>query len=392
MSEVARPAEVPMHPSRQDAFLQRIESLEGQYALHFHAQHRLTRDVEILGSLMGQVRSIVDELKGLATDGKTAAFSLLGPAEELAHVMVGELRAIEALREEAGPRDLEAVTMLTRARLVMHRYVRHFSGRPRRTRDLGMLGGIIEELGAIHEGLFPLRDAVVLEPLADDILAVDTTLETLKSEFGEVRSARVSGDPPAQAANLAGLANDLFRRYDALFGGRGRLTRRLPTLERMLGSLERIHEAMLVLGRQGVESPDHGENTRIIGRHIGQWRGEVASIAEAIAEADTDARLAALDEEVGTLLGSFNQTIAGRDRSDIDVDVLVTLCDLLDDLECELTDLAGAVASRRATVGDARRLERAVALARDSAVLMQREHDAVVAEQGAAGAQHDHSE
>jgi hypothetical protein len=115
-------------------------------------------------------------------------------------------------------------------------YRRHFEGRPRWTRDLHLLGELIEQFSAAEK-----QDGMP----ADRAKAFGRKAQICREEKTAIENARVIESKDDLASLLAELANSQFRLYGIHLAGKSRITRRPALVRRMIQSLRDTRERML---------------------------------------------------------------------------------------------------------------------------------------------------
>ncbi|MCB9727018.1 MAG: hypothetical protein H6744_05885 [Deltaproteobacteria bacterium] len=320
---------------RAAALEKRSDALWGRYRFRFAEKPRATRDLAEIDRILAEARALVEEAKALPDGGQ----ALLPVLEERAKHYAMERDAIREARA-AGPVQLEAAVLGTRANFLIARYHRHFAGHERRTRDLGLLDELIDEAEGLQRGMARLVARANLDDLRKDLEIVSENLAIYRNEREAVAEAQAAGTPQDRAGLLATLANQQFAIYQARFAGRSRLTRRAGLLERMLGELGRIGGEMEALRAGGLADPGHARNIGIVAERRAAWRAELAAIEQAQAEASAPTRMDALGAEGNRLMAAYDADFAGQDRATRDPEAMSALADELGDVEAELTALA----------------------------------------------------
>src|SRR6185437_11588123 len=102
---------------------------------------------------------------------------------------------VEATR--VGPVYERFATLATSANFAFSRYRRHFAGKSRVTRDLGLIDELIEDLESIEEGMADAIAEAKKSPgaLGNDLTLVRSTLETYRKEREAIAKARKDGTP-----------------------------------------------------------------------------------------------------------------------------------------------------------------------------------------------------
>ena len=304
---------------------ERLEKLQRHYGARFAGYDRSTRDLGELDVLVEEARTLVVEARNLAPT--PAAAQLLETAQS-------RLAAWEREREEvakahsAPPAQQQAMAIGRQANRVFHMYRRHFAGQRRRTRDLGLLADLTDQLRALITEIDGLRAHPDVEQaeLEADRATIERNLDMYVRERGEIVGARAS-EPDAEADMLAELANHQFGAYGAHFAGRGRLTRRPGLLRRVIDNLATLRDRMRDLRRAGVVDDTHARNIRLVSEQIATYQTELDAIEAARASATVldrvDAYAAALDK----IAAEYRENFAGQSRATRDLSLLNVIID-----------------------------------------------------------------
>ncbi|RYF06007.1 MAG: hypothetical protein EOO40_09665, partial [Deltaproteobacteria bacterium] len=259
---------------------ERLLACEEQYTLHFAEQVRLTRDPQMLRSLIAEVQTVAQAA------GQRGYAAVVQLAQRQAQHYEHELQLVEAALHEAGPKGQAIARMTRRASLLMHCYTRHFSGQPRPTRDVGLLSEMVQALRGLHQQLAPLG-----QKQADIALSFAQRWE---QELQHIEQSRAQGEQRAQAASLAGAANTLLQTYSACCLARRRLAVRPALLGRLAGEMQRLVGAMEALRRDGLSLPHHAESLSALHKQLADWHQEYGQVIQAQRSASLADRSAAL--------------------------------------------------------------------------------------------------
>ena len=352
------------------ALRRRLDTAENTYDLRFAGHSRLTRDLSVLEELLAEVREIGAEARELG-DVRTdeALQALYFDAVDREEFYDAERASIGAALEAAGAREVEATELGERANFVFHRYTRHFAGRTRGTRDTGMLTEMIADLDAIATRLDELASDV--PGLEHDREVVRHNLDLYVQERRRIAAARGAGDLGEQADRLAAAANEVFAAYDAGIQGRPRLIWRPALLDRLIGSLAILSDRMQALQEVGLASDAHDQNRLLVEERLATYRRERERLESERARTSAEDLAARLGEEADAILDTYDQQFAGRDRRGVDSALLRSLCDRLDEVERQLTELS------RSSCRELPACAKNLALVRDVHTLLCREHDLV---------------
>lgn len=305
-----------------------------RYEGHFAGKPRATRDLSLLDELIGELRQLTDQARGSMNGGKDPAMlSLLEMARENLEVYETERKEIVAAKER-GPTSVEASEVVIRANLAFGRYHRHFAGKDRRTRDLGLLSEIVGELETVLERMKAVsREEPELRP---NIKIVADNLELYRKEYRSIDQAQKEGTLQEEADTLATLANNQFQLYRGHFAGKSRHTRRTGLLARMIKELERIEKGMKGLKRRGLSSPSNDKNVSIVLENLKVYRKELTEIERAKESVTTEQLAGSLGATANEVMGEYREHFAGQNRATRDLDKLSLICDQLGDVAWQM--------------------------------------------------------
>lgn len=317
-----------------DALRARADKVHARYDAHFAGQPRVSRDAALLDEMIART----DEM--LAQARAADAADLVATLEKNRRLYVDEAAAIRSA--QAAPAEvLAAHELSTWAGLTFNRYRRHFAGKSRATRDLGLLGEMIDELGRIEGAL-----AGIAGRLDAPAEIVDSTLKQVKdsralylNERAAIVQARGAGTLDEQADFLASVANGQFALYKAHFAGKSRLSRRPALMERMIATLEATLDRMKALEAQGLHAEGNRRNIGIVESRLGMYREELDKIRETRQGSALPRLVSAFGEAANAGFTAYREQFAGQDRKTRDPEALSTICDALYDLARQMDDL-----------------------------------------------------
>jgi hypothetical protein len=349
---------------------QQLDTTHEQYNLHFAGQMRTTRSTHMMGLMIEAAQTIERDTARIEANGdakvRQELLSLCGERLELYR---NELKAIETARSDAGEDGIEAALLGTRANFIFHRYVRHFAGKGRATRDLSLLKEMGDDLVEIRDQMRELAKRGASSGDSDDLKVVIDYIELFAAEKSEIIAARDAGTLEEQEGTLAELANDQFTLYSQHFAGQSRVSRRPEMLKRMIGALESVLVRMEALQEIGHHSEHNQQNTNIVRERLDMWRTELVAVQNQRQQTPLLAMVEALGEGVDPVLAAYNENFAGQGREGRSRDLLTALCDGLAELERQMERI-GSV--ERLTVN-----ERNLQMIRDALVMFEKEWQAI---------------
>jgi hypothetical protein len=333
----------------------RLARINALYTLRFYRQSRLTRDLQVIDEIVADAAAI-DELAAEAGDADLSA-----AASARLEFYLQERNAI-AEAKRVSEESVEASILGARANVVAGRYRRHFAGRDRGTRDLGLLAELIGDMRAIQQRMQALYADSDSDALARNLDVVSTNINLYLSERGEIVAARGIGLPQQQADVLAEVANAQFGLYRAHFAGKARLGRRPGLLQRIIDNLEQVHDRMGDHLRDQLKA--HADNRQMVVDQLDLYRSELRKIV-------VMRRIHPLSDIVDTLRNEINAAIAEASEqlalapTERDLGRLSDLCDVVGEAERQLREL---------TRSNARDADRQLSLVSDVVAMLEREY------------------
>ncbi len=335
----------------------RLSHHDVEYQLHFAGRSRLTRDLSRMERLLAGAQAVLAEARQLTGVPAPQRAALVGKAEHQSGIYATERDAIAAAQREAGPAGRQAAVAAQRAHYVVHRYIRHFAGQSRSTRDVFLLLDLIaclEPLAAEMERL----GAATMSSAQEELRWVQTHLAQFREERKAIAQASTDASPDEQVSVLAQIANGLFASYRTHFANQPRVTRRPELLARLIQSAEQVGDRMEALRLQGLQDANNEGNLDIVAQRLQAWRTELTAIRTERQRTSLTALVADLETAANAELESYAEHFAGQDRSSRDLGRLAAICDRLDEIERQLTRLdevqeMPVLVARLATVRDA---------------------------------------
>lgn len=322
-----------------------VDQITGEYDARFAGHSRVTRDLNDINNLISRIRSVVGELGRLPRSNDRTTL------EDAAKTSLAlyENERKEVMRAKSHGEDFEDFDVLrTEANMVFALYNRHFAGQNRATRDLGLLGEMIDDLERIGEGMRELAPAIAHIPgngAQADIDLVADNLKMYQTERGEIIEARGAGTVDEQAAALAEVANRQFKIYDDHFAGKSRVTRRPALIQRMIANLEQVLERMKALQSQGGVNDFNRDNIGVVETALGTYRTEIAEIRKAREGTKFSDLQGSLGGDANAVFDLYRDNYAGKERKTRDLDLMSSICDQLGEIGRQMADLGRAEAS-----------------------------------------------
>jgi len=325
-----------------EALKKQIDDLSSEYAGRFAGHSRVTRNLGELDDIIGRASEIVSKLDALPKSAKDEEVSaLVETAKTNLDLYRAERVEIEKAKKE-GPELEEFSRLGTQANFVFARYRRHFAGKSRQTRDLGLLAEMIDDLNKIAPKMKDLAGKSKVSGLKDDLDLVNNNIKLYTAERGEIVDARGSGTNEEQADILAEVANGQFQLYTDHFANKARISRRPQLLQRMIDNLKQVKDRMLGLKKAGLKSEQNEKNVEIVDSNLQMYINELAEIRKARAAVKLVDLMGTLGQAANDVMTDYGKDFAGKDRKTRDLDMLSVLCDQLGEIARQMHDLGRA--------------------------------------------------
>lgn len=318
-----------------DALRQKASRIHAAYDAHFAGQPRISRDPALLDDLVRQIEAVSGEADDLPRAERDTLRDELRQTRDLYQREAQAVRDAQA----GGPDAFEAHHLSTWAQVAFGRYRRHFAGKARATRDLGLLGELIEDLERLDAQMQGLAKRFDNEELRGARTSLEANLKLYRQERAAIREARLSGTLDEQAGILATLANDQFELYRTHFAGQPRNSRRPSLLERIVTNLETILDRMKGLQQQGLHAEANDNNIGIVEGRLAAYRTELEAVRQARQQTSWPDLVNALGQAANALFDKYRENYAGHDRATRDPDLLASIAEGLVDVARQMDDL-----------------------------------------------------
>lgn len=353
---------------------QQAQEIYQEYGARFAGKPRATRDLDALDSIVSRLEDLVKEARSLRNGGKNPALSsFIEQAVENLETYDKERDQIAKVQQQ-GPLVVEGSTLATWANLLFGQYFRHFAGKPRATRDLGLLNEIISGLEVIESQMRTLAGGSSVESVAADLETVQKNLEVYREERGNILSARQNGTLEEQASYLAMVANEQFGIYNFHFAGRPRVSRRPELLHRVISTLQATRDSMQGLADQGFGSQQNRNNINLIDNQLETYRSELDQVQEARRSTAPEQLVGQLGSAANWAMGQYGENFAGKDRATRDLEMLSRICDELLNTGRQMRELQADV--------DSEANEKNLHIVLDNLMLYQMEYEEIQKVQG----------
>jgi len=315
-----------------------LDALTSQYQANFAGQSRATRDAALMASMRDGAAYLVEVVTGLPSSVERDA--LLADALRARDLYVQEAAAIlQAQRQAQDPDFAEARRLAQWARLTARRYLRHFAGQSRTTRDAGLLAELIGDLERLSEDVAALAQTFASPELEETRAMVDNNLRLYRTERDEIHAAREQQTPDQRTDMLAQLANAQFQVYADHFAAKSRSSRRPVLLERVIDNLQLTSVQMRALASSNPELQNNAKNAEIVQGRLDFYQSELIEIRKSRETAQFEDLVGALGGAANQVFDEYKQHFAGHDRKSRELARLSKLCDQLYEVAHQMDDL-----------------------------------------------------
>jgi regulator of replication initiation timing len=220
--------------------------------------------------------------------------------------------------------------------------MRHFAGKDRSTRDVALLGELVDELKQIDKRMGQILEEAPNKDFERDREIVRNNLAAYQKEISAIEEAQSAGTPEEQASVLATLANEQFSVYQTHFAGEPRVSRRPALLMRVISSLKKIRERMIALKEGGLSADFNGRNIAIVDDRLGVYETELAEIRKVRQATPMNEIMGELGGAANKLFDAYRSGFADKPRAQADVAKLGGLCDKLAEIRRQMTEMSWA--------------------------------------------------
>lgn len=310
-------------------FRDQTQAIYDEYTARFGGKPRATRKLGDLDNLISRLETLVGQARATAGLNRDPALSsLIEQAVENLEIYDRERKEIARVQAQ-GTETVEASTLATWANLVFGQYHRHFAGKGRATRDVGLLNEMISELELVEAQMKKILAAKDLISVRKDLKTVRSNIALYKAEREHILNARHNAKPEELASYLASIANEQFAIYNFHFAGQPRISRRSSLMHRVIASLEEIREQMTKLKNNGYESEQNDGNIKIVEAQLETYRDEFDHIQNARREAQVESLPGNYGAAANRAMDKYRENFAGQNRATRDLELLSRICDEL---------------------------------------------------------------
>lgn len=320
-----------------------LEALDQEYAAGFAGQSRLTRDVSTLDRIIERTTSILQRIDQIPSAAQGPELLRLRDGVAQSLVLYNQERQAIVRAQEVGP-QFESFSMeATVANLIFARYARHFAGKDRSTRDLGLLGELVEELKQTDKRMTQLiEETSGSSEFERDRQVVQSNLKQYQDEINLIENAQKSGTPEQRASILATLANNQFAVYQAHFAGEPRISRRPALLMRVISSLKKVHELMVGYRDGGLDLDFNNRNIGIVEERLKLYESELVEVRKLRQATPITDIMGELGGAANKLFDEYRSAFADKPRSQVDLEKLGNICDKLGEIRRQMGEMSWA--------------------------------------------------
>ncbi len=327
----------------QKKLSEELDRIAARYESQFAGMPRGSRNLDELDAILTETKSVLARIESIPTAVRPPEMNELAETARQNVAIYERERKLISDAAGSAPEMEHFATLATSANFVFARYRRHFAGKSRATRDLGLLEEMVEDLETIEKGMAEIvKTSKNKTELSRDLDLVRRTLETYRSETGEIEKARTMGTTEERASALAEVANGQFRIYQMHFAGKSRSTRRPALLQRVLDQLAVALTEMRALKKGGLATGHNDGNIEIVERQLETYKAELGEVRAARKGIAFGELLGMLGGAANSVFDDFRKDFAGQDRKTRDIEKLSAMCDELGDVRRQMLDVGRA--------------------------------------------------
>jgi hypothetical protein len=318
-----------------------LEQIDREYASDFAGHSRLTRDIGQMERMIKRCASILEQVDKIpsAAQGPDLARVRDAAAQSL-QLYQAEREAI-ARAQAVGPSFEQFSMEATSANFVFARYMRHFAGKDRSTRDVALLGEMVEDLRQIEKRMSQLlSESKGSADFEKDRTVVRENLAQYQKEIELVEGAQSTGTPDEQASVLASLANNQFAVYQTHFAGEPRVSRRPALLMRVVATLKKVKDRMTALRDGGLQVEFNDKNIAIVTDRLTTYENELAEVRKVRQATPMTDIMGELGGAANKLFDEYRANFADKPRPQADLARLANICDKLGEIRRQMLDMS----------------------------------------------------
>lgn len=334
------PAEDTIDPNAPiTGFTREVNELHHAFHFRFAGHVRLTRDLAALERLVADLELVRARIGAEAFQSEGRWQALMDMVDRRLDEYRAERGAVAQLQAASTPSDRRASVLTSQARIVLHRFTRHYAGQPRKSRDLARMREMVADLAQLFEGLRPLAEHIHLRTVAEEIGAVGGLLDLLRAEEREISGARRAGSLLDKSRNWQDLLAKVQTDWQREVLSQARPLRRPGLVQRYVDELDGILEGLMTVRHANLPD-EHELATARAATLLARWHDELAAVRterDALTAADLARLLWTAAQEAWQ---RFVERWSGEPFSAPEIAWLRDLADAVEELERQLASLA----------------------------------------------------
>lgn len=319
-----------------------LEQIDREYATDFAGHSRLTRDIAQIDRMIKRAASIVERADQIPAAARGADLTKLRDAAANSVELYKQERAAIARAQEVGPAFEQFSVEATSANFVFGRYMRHFAGQDRSTRDVALLGELVDDLRQIDKRMTQILSEKKSADFEKDRQVVRDNLKQYQDEIELIEQAQKAGTPEEQASALANVANSQFAIYQTHFAGEPRVSRRPALLMRVVGTLKKTRERMVALKEGGLSVEFNDKNISVVEDRLGVYENELAEVRKIRQATPMTEIMGELGGAANKLFDEYRSNFADKPRTQADLTRLGNICDKLSEIRRQMVEMSWA--------------------------------------------------
>jgi hypothetical protein len=319
-----------------------LEQIDREYAADFAGHSRLTRDLAQMERMIKRTEAVLKSVDQIPTAAQGPELTRLREAASQSLDVYKQEREAIARAQEVGPAFEQFSMEATNANFVFARYMRHFAGKDRSTRDVGLLGELVEELKQIDKRMTGLLEDKPAPDFEKDRSIVRANLAQYQEEIEMIEKAQTEGSPDDRASVLASVANSQFAVYQGHFAGEPRISRRPALLMRVVSTLKKTRERMIALRDGGLEAEFNTKNIGIVDERLAVYEKELTEVRKIRQATPMTDIMAELGGAANKLFDEYRSSFADKPRTQADAARLALICDKLGEIRRQMAEMAWA--------------------------------------------------
>jgi len=319
-----------------------LEQIDREYATDFAGHSRLTRDIAQIDRMIKRAGSIVERANQIPSAAQGAELTRVRDAAASSVELYKQERAAIVRAQEVGPAFEQFSVEATSANFVFARYMRHFAGQDRATRDAALLGELVDDLRQIDKRMSAILAEKKSADFEKDRQVVRDNLKQYQDEIELIEQAQKAGTPEEQASALATVANNQFAIYQSHFAGEPRISRRPALLMRVVATLKKVRERMIALKTGGLAVEFNDKNIGVVEDRLSVYETELAEVRKLRQATPMTEIMGELGGAANKLFDEYRNNFADKPRTQADLSRLANICDKLSEIRRQMVEMSWA--------------------------------------------------